>query len=244
MKSLLLGVALALATASNALAYKITASPTAGQELRYDHGESMVVSRQASSIVRVLPHANGPHGRMIFTVLAYNQGATPFNFGYENVGVSNGKGPVRLFTLEDIRKEAQKAANWQTFAVALAAGAQAYSAAQATTYSSSGSVYGYGGSASYYSSGSSYNPALTSIAESQIQGQAASNLQAISANLDSYMGTIGSRILQITTVDPNTASGGAVFADRPNYAKGEDRTVKVVVTVGGDTHEFFFAVND
>lgn len=244
MKSLVVTAVLALSVASNAHAYKITANPAAGQELRYEHGQAMIVSRQPGAIVRVLPHENGPHGRMVFTVVVFNQGSKAFNISYDDIQITNDLGPVRLFTMDFIKKEAQKAANWQAFAVALAAGAQSYSAAQASSYSSSGSVYGSGGYANYYSSGTSYNPALTSIAESQIQGQASNNIQAIQAGLDTYMGTISNQILEITTIDPNTASGGAVFADRPKFAKVDDHVVKVVVHAGDEAHEFSFTVRD
>jgi hypothetical protein len=236
--------ALMLAMTSHAFAYDIVPVPASGQQLRYERGNAMVVSDANGSIVRILPHANGPHGRMIFTVLAFNKSEAPFNFGYDNVGVSNDKGPVRLFTLEDMRREAVKSARWRAAAVALAAGMQSYSAAQASTYSSSGTVYGQRGMATFTTTGTAYNPALTSLAEGQIQNQAAGDMAAISANLDNYMGTISDHILLITTIDPNTAAGGAVFADRPNYAKGEDRTVKVVVRAGQDTHEFAFTVED
>jgi hypothetical protein len=245
MKKLMLAVGASLALASSASAYTITAIPLPDQELRYDHGEAMVVSRKEGSVVRALPHANGPHGRMMFTILAYNAGKAPFNLGYENVQVTDAKGPVRLFTLDEIQHEATKSANWRMAGVALLGGLQAFSAAQNNTYSSSGSVFtSGGGSASFTASGSSYNPALNSIAQSQIQAQTAGDLQAISANLDAYMGQITSRILQITTIDPATASGGAVFADRPKFEKGEDRTVKVAVRVGLDEHDFSFTVTE
>jgi hypothetical protein len=69
-------------------------------------------------------------------------------------------------------------------------------------------------------------------------------MQAISSNLDAYVGAISHQILAITTVDPGTASGGAVFADKPKFAKADDHIVKVVVRAGADTHEFSFTVTD
>jgi hypothetical protein len=245
MKKLILAVAALSALASSASAYTITANPLSDQELRYDHGEAMLVSRKDGSVVRALPHANGPHGRMLFTILAYNAGKTPFNLGYENIQVTDAKGPVRLFTLDDIQHEATKSANWRRAVVMMSAGAGILASSLPNTYSSSGSVStSDGGYANFTSSGSSYNPALSSIAASQVAGDAAGGLQAISANLDAYMGTIASRILQITTIDPATASGGAVFADRPKFDKGEDRTVKVAVRVGSDEHDFSFTVTE
>jgi hypothetical protein len=245
MKKLIPAVAASLALASSASAYTITAKALPDQELRYDHGQAMLVSRKDGSIVRALPQANGPHGRMMFTILAYNAGRTPFNLGYENVAVTDAKGPVRLFTIDDIQHEATKLANWRRAGVALLGGLQAISAAQQNTYASSGSVLtSDGGSATFSAIGSSYNPALTSIAENQIQTQTAGDLQAISANLDAYMGQIASHILQITTIDPARASGGAVFADRPKFDKGEDRTVKVAVRVGSEEHDFSFTITE
>jgi hypothetical protein len=35
-----------------------------------------------------------------------------------------------------------------------------------------------------------------------------------------------------------------MFADRPKFAKGEDRTIKIAVKVGNDEHDFAFTVND
>ncbi len=175
----------AIAFSSQAAAYQIEPLPATGQELRYERGEAMVVSRASGTTVRVLPHANGPHGRIMFTVLVFNQTTASFNFGYENVAISNDKGPVRLFTLEDMKREALKSARWKAAAVVMAAGLQSYSAAQNTTYSSSGTVYGPRGQmATFNSSGSAYNPALNSIAQSQINNQAAGNMAAISAGLD------------------------------------------------------------
>lgn len=180
---------------------------------------------------------------MALGVVAFNDSSANANLGTENVTVSTISGkPVRVFTHNQLVKEAKSAAAWQAFAVALAGAANTYAASQPTTVNSYGSVYGSGGYANYASTTSVYNPSNAALASSINQAQTNRSLNDISNTLESTLANLGSNILQTTTIEPGNAYGGNVVVDKPSFEKDEAQELKVVVNFNDETHEFRFKV--
>jgi hypothetical protein len=239
----LLVVTLAAQTTACATTYAMTPQSAPNQTVRYDHGNTLVASEKTLSAVRVSPAGDTFQKRLIVSVAVFNKGTTQTHLGYENVRITTGSGvPLTLVPYERLMKEAKTAAAWQTFAVALAAGADAYSAAQPTTASTSGSYYGSGGGGSYSSTTTVYNPAAAQAANQISQANTDRRLQSISAQLDDRLSRLGGDVLRTTTIDPGEANGGQVVAELPRFAKDEPPEIRVFVTVNGEVHEFRYTL--
>lgn len=232
-----------LGLAGCATTYAVTPVASANQNVEYDRGNALVMSKKGNGAVRVSPVSTTFAKRIGLGVVAFNNGEFPANLGAENVKVFTSSGtPVRVFTYEQLVKEAQTAAAWQAFAVALAAGANAYAAAQPTTANTYGSAYGSGGYVNYQSTTTINSPVNAAIANQINQAQTERSMGQISATLDSTLANLGSEILRTTTIQSGNAFGGQVVIDKPKFAKGEDPALRVVVTFANEEHEFRFAV--
>jgi hypothetical protein len=243
LKQIMAAVA-ALSLGACATTYSVTPLASANQNVTYDHGAPVVMSKKENGAVRVAPTSTAFQGRMSLGVVAFNDGKANANLGTENVQVFTAGGvPVRIFTYEQLAREAKTAAAWQAFAVALSGAANAYAASQPTTVNTYGSVYGSrGGSASYAATTTVYNPANAALANSINQAQTSRSISYIGATLDSTLAGLGSSILRTTTIEPGNAFGGNVVIDKPKFAKGEEQALRVVVTFDGEEHEFKFSV--
>ncbi len=233
----------ALSLGACATSYSVTPIAGAAQNLPYDHGAPVVMSKKENGAVRVAPTDTAFQGRMSLGVVAFNDSKVSANLGTENVHVYTAAGvSVPVFTYEQLAREAKTRAAWQTFAVALAAGANAYAASQPTTVNSYGTVYGSRGSVNYASTATVYNPSNAALANSINQAQTSRSMGQISATLDATLAGLGSSILRTTTIEPGNAFGGNVIIGRPKFAKGEEQALRVVVDFDGEEHEFRFSV--
>ena len=236
--------AAALCLAGCATSYSVTPIASSSQQVSYDRGAAMVMSKKDHGAVRVAPTSTAFQGQMSLGVVAFNDGQTPANLGTENVHVFTANGtPVPVLTYEELAKRAKRAAAWATFAVALSGAANAYAASQPTTVNSYGSVYGSrGGYATYSSTSTVYNPANAALANSINQANTTRSLNQINATLESTLNGLGNSVLRTTTVQPGQAFGGNVILDTPKFAKGEEQALRVVVDFNGEAHEFRFSV--
>jgi len=234
----------ALSLAACATTYSVTPVATSAQNVTYDHGSPMVMSKKENGAVRVAPTSTAFQGRMSLGVVAFNDSKVSANLGTENVRVFTAAGtPVRVFTYEQLAKEAKTAAAWQAFAVALAGAANTYAASQPATVNTYGTAYGSrGGSVTYASTATVYNPANAALANSINQAQTNRSIGQISATLDATLANLGSNILRTTTIEPGNAFGGNVVIDKPKFAKGEEQALRILVTFDGEEHEFKFSV--
>lgn len=236
-------VAAACLLSACATTYSLNPSASLTQDVRYDRGSPVVLSRKERGAVRVAPASSEFEGRMALAVVAFNEGDTPANIGFENVSVTTGSGrPVRTYSFEQLTREARTAAAWQAFAVALGSAANAYAASQPATVNTYGSVYGSGGYATYTGHTTIYNPSATAAANQLNQIQTANNLDRIASTLEATLAGLDGSVLRTTTIDPGQAAGGTVIADKPKFGKGEQQDVRVMVTFNGEEHEFSFSV--
>jgi hypothetical protein len=233
----------ALALGACASTYALTPSATAAQQVSYDHGTAVVMSKMENGAVRVAPTSTAFEGRLSLGVVAFNDGKTPQNLGVENVKVFTAAGvPVRVYSYEQLVKQAKNAAMWQAIAVGLAAGANAYSASQPTTVQTNGSIYGSGGYAHYASNTTVYNPTNAALANAVNDANTQRSMSQIGATLDATLAGLGNSVLRTTTIVPGEAFGGNIIADKPRFAKGDEPALRVLVTFAGEEHEFRFAV--
>lgn len=233
----------ALTLSGCATTYSVTPVASDTQNLTYDRGVAVVMSKKDRGAVRVAPTSTVFEGRMSLGVVAFNDSERSANLGAENVLVFTASGSsVRVFTYEQLVKEAKNQAAWQAFAVAMAAGANAYAASQPTTVNSYGTAYGTGGSMNYASTSTINNPANTALANSINQAQTNRSINQIADTLDATLASLGSNILRTTTIEPGNAFGGNVIIDKPRFKEGEEHVLRVVVNFDGEEHEFKFSV--
>lgn len=236
-------VAVACGLASCATSYAVAPEVSQGQSIRYEHGTPTTVSVKEHGAVRVSPSAREFAGRMVFNVVAFNNGPQAANIGYENVSVALSSGtPLRLYSAAALEKEAKTRAAWAAFAVALSGAAQAYSAQQSAYSYGYGSVHTYtpyGGAVSTYQY-SAYNPALANALTQQATAQTSRDIYQISAALDHAITSIEGHVLQTTTVDVGQINGGQIVVDRPKLNRDALTDVIVRVVFNGDVHEFKF----
>lgn len=119
---------------------------------RQPQGVPMTASNLASGSVRVKPVGVNDKGRLMFGVAAINQSSVPMNFGIENISMFSDAGlPIRLFTHDELERQAKNTATWAAVAVALAGAASAHAATQTACSTTTGSVYGPRGTTSFVS---------------------------------------------------------------------------------------------
>ena len=239
-------LALASATAGLILcgcATPYSLSPVGGDTVavRYEKGRATLVSHAQQGSIRLAPLNTSYNGRMFFAVVAYNEGGTPANLGYESLRISVDGQALPLHSYEDLKHDAEVKASWGKVAIALAGGLQTVANEQAAHSYTSGHVY-----AGRYSAGfttSSYDPAVALQLNRETSADMASGFGAIDAALDHKLAGLDANILRTTTIDPGQADGGVIAVDKPDLTKAAVRRVDVVVRFQGEDHAFaFYAV--
>jgi len=247
-------IALTILLAGCATTYSVAPVTNTNQALRYYKGTPTLSSVLERSVVEVTPLSNSFQGRPVFMLVAFNDSPDAHQLGVENIeAIVNGEGH-RIYTATELQREAERAAAWEQFAVALAAGAQSYANAQAaysntySTYSSYGSataVSPYGSTivtGSAYGSGMSttYNPGVTQALEAQNRARTADQLNQIEARLEAVSVDLQNNVLQTTTILPGSAYGGRIVLDAPEMDDG-NATIILEVELGGEVHSFEFS---
>lgn len=230
--------------ALGACASEYTVSPTTTEGVRYADGVPWLKSKKVAGEIVIAPGARKFSERMSFTVGAKNLSGIPANIGSENFHARTKAGkPLVTYSAAQLEHEVENRANMARLGTALGAGAQAYSAAQPTTVSSTGTVYGSGGYAGYTAQTQIYDPARNAAAQAAINRQAAGNMAAINYAQSSQINQIESGALKTTTLTPNGEVAGYVVVERPEFASSEENAVEVSVDFNGEQHEFSFTVS-
>jgi hypothetical protein len=155
------------------------------------------------------------NGKPVFAIGFYNGANEPANIGLEEIHVSAGGSPLRVFSVQELEKQAKRKAWWTQFGLALA-GAFSSAAAANRTDSYHGSIVGPYGSYGFYGSA----PSLAGQLEAnQIRTDTAYGMAAIRYRLDQTLEGIGNHVVQRTTVDPGSFYGGLIVLDKLNDAK-------------------------
>ena len=155
------------------------------------------------------------HGGAVFIVGVYNGGPEPANVGLENLHASASGEPVRIYTLDELKRQAKNRAMWGKIGLAVLGGLGAAAAAsQRDTYS--GHITGpYG---SYHYSGS-YPSLAGQLQADRIMANTSAGMAMIQYRLDQTIEMASEHLLQTTTVDPGMTFAGLVFVQKLDYGK-------------------------
>jgi hypothetical protein len=240
--ALALGASLTVSACATTGQYYVDPVAVTGQEVRYDRGTPTTYSEGEHGAIQMTPMGVHPgDGRLVFGIAAYNKGEAPGNFGVENIALATADGaPLRVFTGDQLVREAQGRANAATFAVALlgiATAVAAIDAADSTTY---GSFWTRRGPVHYRTR---YHDPGAAVFGTIVAGVGTGMaISSIHQSLDRTIAGIDNEILETTTIEPDQSYGGIVVADRPLAAARVPQEVLVNVRFNGDEHQFRYTL--
>jgi hypothetical protein len=206
--------------ASIALASPVTAAEPQVAESKLAH---------SSVSVAVEPQLND--GRLVIKMAAMNGTAAPVPFGPGSVSVSTVAGqPIALSSLQKLVNDVRVSAGMKPESGPhVTATGGAYAAPQMQ-------VNGAGQpDVSNYTGGSA-------IGSEEIIRQSQGSKPSIDRkSADAQIAMLKQAILQDTTIAPGQIAVGQIVSEKLKFKKGEDRTLHLVVHIGGDTHPFTIA---
>lgn len=222
--------------------YTMTPVISSDQTVRYDQGRATTDQVGKQGAVKVTPVRVAEDGRLVFAVAALNTSNTPVTFGVENISMLDATGNgVRVFTHDELVRQAKNRATWAAVATALAGASAAYAANQNAYRTTNATMMAPGGRLYTYSA-QTYDPTAAAIGTAAATAATGATLYAISNTLDRTIAGLGEEILQTTTIDPNQAWGGQVIAAKlPGSSWPRD--VEIKVQWNGETFPFKFKVN-
>lgn len=233
-----LGALAALALTSCATTYSITPVDTAGAAVSWYNGRPTTDLEGRHGAVRITPLGVEVNGRVSFSVAGYNKLAVPSDFGPENFSAFVGGARVRVFSYEDLEREAESAATWAAFAVALTGVATAYAASSNAYRNVDTTVYTPRGR--YLARSTYYDPAAAALGTAAATAATAGGLYLVDQQLHATLDRLGNTILQTTTVGPQESWGGQIVVGR-----ARDRVpyeVDVVAHWNGEDYVFRYRV--
>ena len=156
------------------------------------------------------------HSNAVFAIGFFNAGPEPVNVGVENLHASAEGKPIRIYTVDELTRQAKSRATWRKIGLAFLGGLGAAAAAsQRSTYHGT-IVSPYGG---MYSYSGSYPSLYGQLQADRISANTAASMSLIQYQLDATIGAIGDRVLQTTTVDPGASFGGLIVVQKLDYGK-------------------------
>jgi len=215
---------------------------SADQTVRYDQGKATTDQVGRLGAVKVTPVRVADDERLIFAVAAVNTSDKPVTFGVENISMLDGSGQdVRVFTHDELVRQAKNRATWAAVATALAGASAAVAANQNAYRTTTATMMAPGGSLYTYNA-STYDPTAAAIGTATAAAATGATLYAIRSTLERTIAGLGEEILQTTTIDPNQAWGGQVVAAKlPGTVWPRD--VNIQVQWNGETFPFKFRIN-
>lgn len=213
----------------------------------YEQGDPVLVSRKSHEVlVRLVTRRFSSETADLpsFLVVLTNRGKSPIEFSTDNATAECGDKPVKVYTYEKLQKKIKTEAALLAMSAALSGASQSIAASmpQQTFHSGSAYAYGSGGNyarANYSGYATTYNPAASSMAVSQINANTASEIGGIAASRDLALQDT-TNMLQRDTVFPGRAAGGVVKLKGDDLKRG--KPLKLMVTVAGEQHDFHFDV--
>ena len=150
------------------------------------------------------------NNRPMFAIGFYNAGNEPVNIGPENIRVTANGQPLTVFSVEELQRQAKNDAFWSKFALAMAGGLGAASAAsQRNSYSSTLSTP-YGTYRYHASMPSLYGQ----LQANRINTDTAYGIAAIQYQLDATLERLDDHVVQRTTIDPMQSYAGRIILDK------------------------------
>lgn len=178
-----------------------------------------------------------------FFVLVGNRTNAPLDFSAANISATSDNRPVELYTYATLRHRIEHDADMQRLAFALAGGMQSMAAAMPQQSYTTGNAYAYGSGA--YASGTysgfttTYNPAATAAAQTQIERNMAHQMAAVASVSKLQINSLGA-MLRRDTIEPGRFAGGTVKLHARDIRSGAPLVLHV--SIGGDEYRFVFTV--
>lgn len=175
------------------------------------------------------------HNDTVFAVSVFNASSEPANIALENMHATIDGVPIRIWTGQDLARQAKNRAMWAQIGIAFASGLGAGLAASARTTYHSHLTTPYGS----YSFHSSYPSLAGQLAANDIAANGALGMVAVQQKLDAALQSIDDNVVQRTTVDPGTAYGAIVVVDKVDYGK-VPLELNLAVDWNGERYPFTF----
>jgi hypothetical protein len=211
-----------------------------GQQALVRDGRPAIVSRRGSSLVLVSPATRQFKAgkRSAYVVAIKNLSAGPIDFTVGNLWVAQLVGGqvtnrLRLYTYEDLVSEERTRQIVAGVAAGLAAGANAYSAANAGYYNANATVYGPRGVSNVNISG--YDPAAAQIAQARAAAQNDAMIASIIETGRRNLDALERSVIKDNTLLPGEWYGGQVVFDPPKNVEGKN--IVISIQVGSDLHQ-------
>lgn len=211
--------------------------PLQEQTVEYDQGNTVVISDGLDlTLAALVPPNENFNDRVSLIVSITNKGSEKINVAPTDFEVSlGGSKRIALLTEGQLKKEAERAAAWASFAQGLATGLN-NAAAQQNAYSQSyGTVSSGSGYATY--SGTTYNPAAAQAQINYNNQQMQNNLAKIEAQKKASLKKTNA-MLKLTTLSPGENTAGRLVFDALPIENIENKYTISFSKDGG--HKFTF----
>ena len=222
-----------------ATTYNIQPVARSGNEVRFEQGTPITTSNLSKTSVYTRPIGVNQQGRLVFGVAAANNGSDTVNFGIENVyAIDDLTKPIKIYTADELRRQAKNRATWAVVATALAGGLAA-AAANANAYShTSGYVSSPYGVTNFYAR--RYDATAAAVGTATAAAATGASLYAIDRGLKETLVNLRGSILQTSTLANGQGSGGEVVFSKLDLAK--PRIVHLVVKIAEEEHRFDYTI--
>lgn len=155
------------------------------------------------------------NNRPAFAIAFFNAGPEPVNIGLEDIHVTANDTPLRVFSVQELERQAKKKAWWTKFGLALLGGLAAGAAANQRDHSY-GTITGPYGT---YSIHTSYPSLAGQLRANQIQADTRYSVAAVQYQLDRTLDLLDNHVVQRTTVDPGASYAGLIILDKLKVGK-------------------------
>jgi hypothetical protein len=175
------------------------------------------------------------HNDTVFAVAVFNASAEPANIALEDMHASVNGTPVRIWTGQDLMRQAKNRAMWAELGIALisAAGSAAAASQRYTYHGSFATAHG------VYSYSGSYPSLAGQIQANAILDNGVAAMAFVQQKLDFALANIDDSVVQRTTVDPGMSYGAVVVVDKVDYGKTPFE-LHLTVDWNGERYPFAF----
>jgi len=150
------------------------------------------------------------NNRPMYAIAFYNGGNEPVNIGLEDIRATKDGQPLRLFSVEELERQAKKKAWWTQFGMAMLGGFGAAAAASQRDHYRSTISGPYGS----YTVHSSYPSLAGQLQAQSISMNTAYSIAAVQYQLDRTIELVNTHVVQRTTIDPGSTYGGLIVLDK------------------------------
>lgn len=230
--------ALCSSCASNEVA---TFQPMAGQQAIVRDGRPALVSRAKNSLVMIAPALRqfSSRGRPVFVVGIYNLSPVPLQFRIADIvatqTINQQVVQLRVIPYEELVKEEKNREVAAAIVTGLAAGANAYSAAQAGHYNSTSTVYTPQGT--YLVNTTGFSPTANAIAQANASAENEAMISATIERGQQNFAALEHSVIKDDTIMPGEWYGGQLHLQALASGDGHTpRTYSISLRVGPDQH--------